>query len=76
MAVRPLCSAVGARVLCLAVVTGVGVEVDSASAHYSASAHCDSPAGKMSQYLDSLAIGDSIEAKGPIGHVEYLGRGR
>ncbi|KAI7840579.1 hypothetical protein COHA_005732 [Chlorella ohadii] len=32
--------------------------------------------GKMSQYLDSLAIGDSIEAKGPIGHVEYLGRGR
>lgn len=30
----------------------------------------------MSQYLESLAIGDSIEVKGPLGHVHYLGRGR
>jgi nitrate reductase (NAD(P)H) len=32
--------------------------------------------GKMSQHLDSLAIGDSIEVKGPVGHMHYLGRGR
>jgi nitrate reductase (NAD(P)H) len=32
--------------------------------------------GKMSQYLDSMALGDTIEVKGPTGHVEYLGRGR
>ncbi|KAL4420574.1 hypothetical protein ABPG75_010230 [Micractinium tetrahymenae] len=32
--------------------------------------------GKMSQYLESLAIGDSIEVKGPLGHVHYLGSGR
>ena len=30
----------------------------------------------MSQHLETLAIGDTIEAKGPLGHVEYLGRGR
>ena len=30
----------------------------------------------MSQYLESLAIGDSIEAKGPTGHVTYLGAGK
>lgn len=30
----------------------------------------------MSQYLDSLAIGDSIDVKGPLGHVHYLGRVR
>ena len=30
----------------------------------------------MSQHLESLAIGDSIEVKGPLGHVHYLGRGR
>lgn len=34
------------------------------------------PAGKMSQYLESLAIGDTIEVKGPLGHVHYLGRGK
>ena len=34
------------------------------------------PAGKMSQYLESLAIGDSIEVKGPVGHVHYLGSGK
>lgn len=32
--------------------------------------------GKMSCHLDSLAIGDTIEAKGPMGHVTYLGRGK
>ena len=31
--------------------------------------------GAMSQHLDSLAVGDSIEAKGPLGHIEYIGRG-
>jgi nitrate reductase (NAD(P)H) len=31
--------------------------------------------GKMSQHLDTLAIGDCMEFKGPVGHVEYLGRG-
>jgi hypothetical protein len=32
--------------------------------------------GKMSQYLESLAIGDTIDVKGPTGHVHYLGRGQ
>ncbi len=32
--------------------------------------------GKMSQHLESLVIGDSIEAKGPMGHITYLSRGR
>ncbi|XP_024545152.1 nitrate reductase [NADH] [Selaginella moellendorffii] len=32
--------------------------------------------GIMSQHLDSLAIGDSINLKGPIGHIQYLGRGK
>lgn len=32
--------------------------------------------GKMSQHLESLAIGDSIEAKGPMGHITYLSSGR
>jgi Oxidoreductase FAD-binding domain len=32
--------------------------------------------GKMSCHLDSLAIGDCIEAKGPMGHVTYLSCGR
>ena len=30
----------------------------------------------MSQHLESLAIGDTIEAKGPIGHVHYTGLGK
>lgn len=30
----------------------------------------------MSQYLDSLALGDTIDVKGPTGHVHYTGRGR
>ena len=32
--------------------------------------------GKMSQHLESMAIGDHIEVKGPLGHFHYLGRGR
>eukprot|EP00529_Nitzschia_sp_RCC80_P029819 CAMPEP_0113518708 /NCGR_PEP_ID=MMETSP0014_2-20120614/43100_1 /TAXON_ID=2857 /ORGANISM="Nitzschia sp." /LENGTH=307 /DNA_ID=CAMNT_0000416317 /DNA_START=90 /DNA_END=1013 /DNA_ORIENTATION=- /assembly_acc=CAM_ASM_000159 len=31
--------------------------------------------GKMSQHLDSLKIGDTIDIKGPKGHMEYLGNG-
>ncbi|KAI5435943.1 nitrate reductase [NADH] [Lathyrus oleraceus] len=31
--------------------------------------------GLMSQYLDSLTIGSIVEVKGPVGHIEYLGRG-
>lgn len=29
----------------------------------------------MSQHLDSLRIGDTIDAKGPVGHFTYEGRG-
>jgi hypothetical protein len=32
--------------------------------------------GKMSQHLDSLAIGDSILMRGPRGELEYLGNGK
>jgi nitrate reductase (NAD(P)H) len=32
--------------------------------------------GKVSQYLESLAIGDTVDVKGPLGHMEYTGRGR
>lgn len=32
--------------------------------------------GKMSQHLDSLKIGDSVDMKGPKGHLTYLGRGK
>ncbi|KAM0952700.1 putative oxidoreductase [Dioscorea sansibarensis] len=31
--------------------------------------------GIMSQYLESLPIGSTIEIKGPVGHIEYTGRG-
>lgn len=31
--------------------------------------------GKMSQYLGKLSIGDTIDVKGPLGHVTYQGRG-
>eukprot|EP00611_Tribonema_gayanum_P025862 TRINITY_DN6004_c0_g2_i3.p2 TRINITY_DN6004_c0_g2~~TRINITY_DN6004_c0_g2_i3.p2 ORF type:complete len:863 (-),score=363.94 TRINITY_DN6004_c0_g2_i3:318-2906(-) len=30
--------------------------------------------GKMSQLLDSLALGDTLDLKGPLGEIEYLGR--
>eukprot|EP01036_Dinobryon_divergens_P027779 gene27779-36606_t len=35
-----------------------------------------SQGGKMSQYLGSLLVGDSIDVKGPIGHVTYVAPGR
>lgn len=31
--------------------------------------------GLMSQYLDSLPIGSSLDVKGPLGHIEYNGKG-
>ena len=31
--------------------------------------------GKMSQHLDSLTIGDTVDVRGPSGKVIYLGRG-
>ncbi|EEC83710.1 hypothetical protein OsI_29538 [Oryza sativa Indica Group] len=31
--------------------------------------------GLMTQYLDSLPVGAYIDVKGPLGHVEYTGRG-
>ncbi|KAJ4834618.1 hypothetical protein Tsubulata_014935 [Turnera subulata] len=31
--------------------------------------------GMMSQYLDSLELGSFIDVKGPLGHIEYVGRG-
>jgi len=44
---------------------------------YKANVHPKFPlGGKMSQHLDSLKIGDSIEMKGPKGHLTYLGQGK
>ncbi|KAL4308129.1 hypothetical protein GQ457_01G027850 [Hibiscus cannabinus] len=31
--------------------------------------------GLMSQYLDSLPLGSTLNVKGPLGHIEYTGRG-
>lgn len=31
--------------------------------------------GAMSQHLESLSIGSAIDIKGPLGHIEYTGRG-
>lgn len=31
--------------------------------------------GAMSQHLDTLRPGDTIDVKGPLGHIDYLGRG-
>ncbi|KAK6938463.1 Moybdenum cofactor oxidoreductase, dimerization [Dillenia turbinata] len=31
--------------------------------------------GLMSQYLDSLSLGSTLDVKGPLGHIEYTGRG-
>ncbi|XP_022141344.1 nitrate reductase [NADH] [Momordica charantia] len=31
--------------------------------------------GIMSQYLDSMAVGSTLDVKGPLGHIEYTGRG-
>jgi nitrate reductase (NAD(P)H) len=44
---------------------------------YHANVHPSFPeGGKMSQHLGSLAVGDSIECKGPVGHFEYVGGGK
>jgi cytochrome-b5 reductase len=44
---------------------------------YKAGEHPKFPAGgKMSQHLDSLQIGDTIEMKGPKGHMTYKGQGK
>ena len=44
---------------------------------YKAGVHPKFPeGGKMSQHLDSLKIGDTIEMKGPKGHMEYRKGGR
>uniref|UniRef100_A0A0G4I2N1 NADH-cytochrome b5 reductase n=1 Tax=Chromera velia CCMP2878 TaxID=1169474 RepID=A0A0G4I2N1_9ALVE len=32
--------------------------------------------GKMSQYLDSLNVGDTIDIQGPVGKIEYHGNGK
>ncbi|XP_062110766.1 nitrate reductase [NADH]-like [Humulus lupulus] len=32
--------------------------------------------GMMSQYLESLSLGSFLDVKGPLGHIEYLGRGQ
>ena len=32
--------------------------------------------GKLSQYIDSLKIGDSLDMKGPKGHLTWLGQGK
>jgi len=34
------------------------------------------PTGKMSQHLKSMKVGDSIEIRGPSGHVHYHGHGK
>ncbi|XP_022993049.1 nitrate reductase [NADH] [Cucurbita maxima] len=31
--------------------------------------------GIMSQYLDSMEVGSTLDVKGPLGHIEYTGRG-
>ncbi|OWM88463.1 hypothetical protein CDL15_Pgr003875 [Punica granatum] len=31
--------------------------------------------GMMSQYIDSLPLGSTLDVKGPLGHIEYTGRG-
>ncbi len=44
---------------------------------YFANVHPKFPGGgKMSQYLNSLSIGDTVDVRGPAGKVTYLGRGK
>jgi nitrate reductase (NAD(P)H) len=44
---------------------------------YFANVHPKFPeGGKLSQYMEHMAIGDMLKVKGPLGHFEYLGRGR
>lgn len=43
---------------------------------YFANVHPKFPeGGKMSQYLDTLGIGDTVDVRGPLGKVTYLGGG-
>uniref|UniRef100_A0A224XST2 NADH-cytochrome b5 reductase n=1 Tax=Panstrongylus lignarius TaxID=156445 RepID=A0A224XST2_9HEMI len=43
---------------------------------YLKNTHPKYPAGgKMSQYLDSLSIGDTVDIRGPSGRLKYLGKG-
>ena len=43
---------------------------------YKAGVHPKFPqGGKLSQHLDSLQIGDTIDMKGPKGHLTWLGKG-
>jgi cytochrome-b5 reductase len=43
---------------------------------YKAGVHPKFPlGGKLSQHLDKLKIGDTMDIKGPKGHMEYLGKG-
>jgi len=43
---------------------------------YRAGAHPSYPSGgKMSQYLELLRIGDTVQVKGPLGHFSYVGLG-
>uniref|UniRef100_A0A7S4KE70 FAD-binding FR-type domain-containing protein n=1 Tax=Odontella aurita TaxID=265563 RepID=A0A7S4KE70_9STRA len=44
---------------------------------YKAGVHPKFPdGGKMSQHLDSLSIGDTVDMRGPKGHLTYLGQGK
>jgi cytochrome-b5 reductase len=44
---------------------------------YKAGVHPKYPeGGKLSQYIDSLKIGDSLDMKGPKGHLTWLGQGK
>lgn len=44
---------------------------------YKAGAHPKFPdGGKMSQHLDLLSIGDTVDMKGPKGHLTYMGQGK
>lgn len=44
---------------------------------YKAGVHPKFPeGGKMSQHLNSLNVGDTIEMKGPKGHLTYLSKGK
>lgn len=43
---------------------------------YFANVHPKFPdGGKMSQYMESMQIGDMLKVKGPLGHFEYTGKG-
>jgi len=43
---------------------------------YFANVHPKFPdGGKLTQYLESLSLGDEVRVKGPLGHIEYRGRG-